>query len=186
MTAIGHAPPLLSERDPLSRLPNPEKAAGRRPASNLLVFPLEVWHTLKPSEFREMVSCDPAQEERTVKSIILMLGLLLALPAVQPSPLRGWLSDEACARGRAESGAYTGTNPECAKRCVSEGKKIVFIDPKGRRVLDIENQEAARSDIGDEVEITGPIDAKRGLVHIDSMKLIARGSAMCGRTSHSK
>jgi hypothetical protein len=95
--------------------------------------------------------------------------------------LRGWLSDEACARARASSGVFTGTNPDCAKRCVSEGKKIVFIDPDGRRVLDIANQDAARNRIGDYVEVVGFVDAKTNALHVDSLKLISEGAAACSR-----
>jgi len=43
------------------------------------------------------------------------------------STLRGWLSDEDCAGGRASSGTYTGTNPDCAKKCVRDGKRSSWL-----------------------------------------------------------
>lgn len=121
-----------------------------------------------------------------MKWIVIVLALLLAQAAAEPPTLRGWLSDESCARARADSGTYTGTNPDCAKRCVSQGKKIVLIDPSARRVLAIENQEAARGNIGDEVEIAGSVDSNKNALHIDSIKLVAHGAAMCSRPKHAK
>lgn len=113
--------------------------------------------------------------------IIFLIGLTLTRAATETKTFRGWISDEACARGRATGGLYTGTNPECAKRCVAQGKRIVFIDPSARLVLDISNQDAARDNIGDEVTIIGVVDPGKTLVRINSLKLISRGVAMCAR-----
>ena len=113
--------------------------------------------------------------------------LFVALAQTPPETIKvhGWLSDESCARARAASGTYTATDPECAKRCVAEGKKIVFIDPDARAVFNIANQDAARGNIGDEVEVTGSIDARSNTLNIDSLKLISCGVAVCKRpTSH--
>jgi hypothetical protein len=94
--------------------------------------------------------------------------------------LRGWLSDEQCARGRASSGVYTGTNPECAKECVAKGKKIVFIDAVRKTVVAIDNQSAAKQNIGDYVEVAGVFNA--GSLHINSLKQLEKGVAQCERT----
>lgn len=93
--------------------------------------------------------------------------------------LRGWLSDEQCARGRASSGVYTGTNPECAKECVAKGKKIVLIDAQKKTIVAINNQSAAKQNIGDYVEVTGTLDA--GSLHINSLKQLEKGVAECER-----
>jgi hypothetical protein len=121
-----------------------------------------------------------------VKLIICLLGLTLTQAATETKTLRGWLSDEACARGRARGGVYSGTNPECAKKCVAAGKKIVFVDPNARVVLDISNQDAAQDHIGDEVAVTGLVEAGTNVLHINSLQLVARGVAMCGRPAHAK
>lgn len=94
---------------------------------------------------------------------------------------RGWISDEKCARGRAEGsdGVYTGTNPECAKECVAKGKKIVFIDPDKKKIFVITNQEAAKANVGDYVEVKGALDAQLTKLQIDSIKMLEKGSAMC-------
>ena len=111
---------------------------------------------------------------------------LLAASGLGPRPagaenqvLRGWISDEGCAPGRARGGVYTGTNPDCAKRCVSEGKKMMFVDPDHKRLLVIVNQEAAKENIGDYVEISGEVDKESKTLQIAALKLIEKGRAMC-------
>jgi hypothetical protein len=95
--------------------------------------------------------------------------------------LQGWLSDEQCARGRASSGIYTGTNPECANECVAKGKKIVFIDPAAKRILLIANQDVAKEHVGDRVEITGSLNPQAKSIHVVSLKMLEKGAAMCAR-----
>jgi hypothetical protein len=93
--------------------------------------------------------------------------------------LRGWLSDEECAKGRAQSGEYTATNPECAKKCVAKGKKVVLIDPTGKRVLVIANPQAARNNVGDYVEITGRVDPEARTIQAESIKFLEKTHPMC-------
>jgi hypothetical protein len=107
----------------------------------------------------------------------------------QPSPeiLRGWISDEQCARGRAEGGSFTATNADCAHKCVAAGKKVVFIDPVGKRVLTLEDQSAAKKNLGNYVEISGTVDASKGTLHADSVKFLDKARPMCGvPEKHSK
>jgi hypothetical protein len=95
--------------------------------------------------------------------------------------IRGWLSDEDCARGRAESGVFTATSPRCAKECVAKGKKIVLIEPERKMIFDISNQQVARKNVGDYVEIAGSINLNAKTVSIGSMKMLTRGTASCSR-----
>jgi hypothetical protein len=116
-------------------------------------------------------------------SVIPFLIFLIVAPARQLASdkfvLRGWLSDEDCAGRRAKSGVYTGTNPDCAKKCVSEGKKIVFVDPDHKRLLNIVNQDVAKERVGDYVEISGDVDEQAQTLRVDSLKLLEKGHAMC-------
>ena len=123
------------------------------------------------------------------QALVLFCGITLAGLRLSAGPprnapraeevLRGWLSDEQCAKARAQSGTYTGTNPDCAKECVRKGKKIVLIDPAGKRVLVLANQDAGKDHVGDYVEITAQVDAKAQTVHADSVKFLEKGAAMC-------
>jgi hypothetical protein len=118
-----------------------------------------------------------------------LVTIALAMPPRTTSKtevVRGWLSDEQCAKGRAESGTYTATNPSCAKECVAKGKKIVLVDPRVKRILVISNPEIAKKNVGDEVEITGQVDAQTKTLHADSLKFLEKGSALCAAPAKKK
>lgn len=114
-----------------------------------------------------------------VSVIALVFLIAPSLPAGGKTVLRGWLSDEGCAGGRAKSGLYTGTNPDCAKKCVKEGKQIVFVDPDHKRLLTIANQDVAKERVGDYVEISGEINEESKTLRVDSLTLLEKGRAMC-------
>ena len=117
----------------------------------------------------------------------LACGLaLFAQDNTTQTPMRGWLSDENCARGRANGGVYTGTNPDCAKQCVAKGAKIVLIVPDQKQIFFVSNPEQVTNDIGDYVEVTGVLDAKAKTIRVASLKMITRGSASCARPKSSK
>lgn len=113
--------------------------------------------------------------------VFLSVGTIASAQVKAPKVvIRGWLSDEGCASGRAKSGVYTGTNPDCAKKCVRDGKRIVLIDSDHKRLLVIGNQAPAVENVGDYVEISGDLDNQARTLHIDSLKLVEKGRAMCG------
>jgi hypothetical protein len=123
---------------------------------------------------------------RRALSLVPLLFLALAIMLLSEtsarghnSVVRGWLSDEGCASGRAKGGTYTGTNPDCAKKCVREGKRIVLVDPDHKRLLIILNGDAATERVGDYVEISGDLDEQSRTLRIDSLKLLEKGRAMC-------
>src|SRR6267143_3230115 len=93
------------------------------------------------------------------------------------SVVRGWLSDESCAGGRASSGTYTGANPDCAKKCVPQGKKIVLVDPDHKRLPTIANQDAARERWATTWKSRVTWTNRPGRCAFDSMKLLEKGRA---------
>ena len=121
---------------------------------------------------------------------LLILLAFVALGALSAgagnSTLCGWLSDEACAGGRANDGVYTGTNPDCAKKCVEEGKKIVFVDPDHKRLLAIANPDVAKKNIGDYVEVTEDLDSQAKTLQIATLRMLEKGRAMCDVPKKSK
>ena len=71
------------------------------------------------------------------KLLILAAGValasfsLLAVPgsnSPQSQVLRGWLSDEQCAKGRAQSGVFTGTNPDCVTSKIDAKTMTIHAD----------------------------------------------------------
>lgn len=117
-----------------------------------------------------------------VTACVVGLGFCANWILAQPNSetLRGWISDEQCARGRAEGGSFTATNADCAHKCVAEGKKVVFIDPVGKRVLTLEDQSAAKRNLGNYVEISGTVNAAKGTLHADVVKFLDKARPMCG------
>ena len=116
---------------------------------------------------------------------LLFLAAILVSPALQNAraaentTIKGWISDAGCAQGRANGGIFTGTNPDCAKKCIASGAKMVLIVPDRKKLLLVANPEAAKTHIGDFVEVTGSVDASAKTLHIDTLKLITKGVAMC-------
>lgn len=117
-------------------------------------------------------------------SLVAVLVFVLALAPTRVNAdgttIKGWISDAECGRGRASSGLFTGTNPDCAKKCIASGKKMVLIVPDQRIVLTVMNPNAAKVNIGDFVEITGSVEMKTKTVRIGSLKMLKKGVAMCG------
>jgi len=118
-----------------------------------------------------------------VRRLALVLCLLFCWTAsaqtVAPKSetLKGWISDEQCARSQARQGVYKGTNPDCVRDCVARGKKVVLIDPTGKRILVIANPDAAMTNLGDYVEIKGAVNAEAGTLQIDSIQLLKKGKS---------
>jgi hypothetical protein len=110
-----------------------------------------------------------------------VVGLAQQSARLSEPAIRGWLSDEGCARGRAQSGTFTATNPDCAKECVAKGKKIVLIDPERKMIFAIVNQDLAKKNVGDYVEIAGHMDVQAKTVRVDSLKLLETGTVTCDR-----
>ena len=118
-------------------------------------------------------------------AVLLLLATFFVAPALQnalvaeTTTVKGWISDAGCASGRAKGGIFTGTNPDCAKKCIASGAKMVLIVPDQKKLLLVANPEAAKTHIGDFVEVTGSVDANTKTLHIDTLKLLTKGVAMC-------
>ncbi|HVM75638.1 MAG TPA: hypothetical protein VMT75_08345 [Candidatus Saccharimonadales bacterium] len=97
-------------------------------------------------------------------------------PTSKTETIRGWISDEHCAGSKARDGVYAATNPECTKECVGKGYKAVLIDPKGKRVLVITDQEMAKKSLGDYVEVIGVVDAQASTIKPESIRFLEKVS----------
>ncbi len=119
---------------------------------------------------------------------LLVAWLLALVPLAQSgfaategkTTIRGWLADEDCAKSRASSGTYAVPGLTCTRECIAKGKRIAIIDPDGKRVLVIENQEIAKKNVGDFVEIIGSVDTKTSVLRADSLKFLDKNRAKCG------
>ena len=92
----------------------------------------------------------------------------------------GWVSDSQCALGRAEGGKFTATNPDCARRCVKEGKRIVLISAERKTVFAIQNPEALKSEVGNKVSVLASSSGKN-VLHVDKVTSSEKSNPECER-----
>jgi hypothetical protein len=117
--------------------------------------------------------------------------ILLLLPAMSVcgradavvTTWTGWFSDEACARARGNSGVYTATNPDCARKCIEKGSAVVFIAEQEGAIYTVKNYAGAKDDIGYKIEVTGTLDEEARSLTVKSVKRLQPVSASCSRAA---
>jgi hypothetical protein len=119
------------------------------------------------------------------KSILILtvccaVGLPIARAADSSRTMRGWFVDEACTRGRVAQGRIEADNPECAKRCVKEGSKLMFLSETDKALFEVQEPASQVKNIGYYVEISGSTDGKKMLT-VDAVKQLAEVGSMCAR-----
>ena len=106
--------------------------------------------------------------------------LLFALSAAAQETYTGWVSDAGYARSRAASGIYTATNPDCARRCVKEGKDVVLVSEELKKVFAVDNADALTPQIGNKVRVSANSVATEK-IHVNKVEPLEKGSAQCSR-----
>lgn len=92
----------------------------------------------------------------------------------------GFVSDSGCAVARASAGKYTATNPDCARRCIKEGKSIVLVSPEEKQVFSIENPAELKSQIGNKVRVYAR-KAGAHTLHVDKVEFVEETNPECER-----
>ena len=113
-------------------------------------------------------------------SILALSVLLTAFASARDKDrtLRGWFVDEACTQGRVAAGTIEPDNPECAKRCVKQGSKLMFLSETDKALFEVKEPAAQTENIGFYVEITGSTsDAK--VLAVSQVKQLSKLNAMC-------
>jgi len=111
---------------------------------------------------------------------LLLLVLVSANVFAADEVYVGWVSDSGCARARASAGKYTATNPDCARRCVKDGKSIVLISPETKSVFAIENPTILKSDVGNKVRVYARSTGAHQL-HIEKVEFLEESHPECER-----
>lgn len=111
---------------------------------------------------------------------LVMIALLAPAAFAADTTYEGWVSDSGCAMARASGGKFTATNPDCARRCVKDGKKIVLISQDLKTVFTIDNPEALRSEVGNKVRLSAT-SAGRNSLHVNKVMFSERSNPECER-----
>jgi hypothetical protein len=95
-----------------------------------------------------------------MKKTFIVLFTLLALTvaslagaAATKGTWTGWITDEHCAAKGANA-----DHKKCAEDCVKKGSKLVFYNNADKKIYKLDNQDLAKSNIGQEVKVTGEVD----------------------------
>ena len=122
------------------------------------------------------------------KSILALTVCCLLLPAAHAADnsrtMRGWFVDEACTRDRVEAGRIEPNNPECAKRCVKEGSKLMFLSETDKALFELKDAAGQEANIGFYVEVVGSTNEQA--LTVSSVKRLAELNAMCERPKSKK
>ena len=104
------------------------------------------------------------------KSVFVGLTVLLvclwAVASPKESSWDGWISDSKCAAKGANAG-----HAACAKKCVENGEKPVFVADKDQKVVGFENPAAVTDHVGEHVKITGTM-TNSGTLHVDKVSAV--------------
>lgn len=119
-----------------------------------------------------------------MRSLLFVLFLAAAVGAQggsRTATLTGWFSDEGCAGGRANGGAYTATNPDCARKCIEKGSPVVFIAEREKAVFLVKDYAGAKDDLGYKVEVTATLDEDAKTMAVQSVKRMEPVVLSCSR-----
>lgn len=113
--------------------------------------------------------------------LILATPVLFGASSNVPVTATGWFDDDKCTAGRVKNGQMGPSNQDCARKCIKEGAKVVFLDETRKASFVVDNPEATRGIESDYVEFTGTMNAEAGTVHVDSIKVKSKYVASCGK-----
>lgn len=95
--------------------------------------------------------------------------------------LTGWFSDKDCASGRANSGVYTATNADCARRCIEKGSPVVFIAETEKAIYVVKDYAAAKGDLGYKIEVAATVDDESQTITVQSVRRLQAVALSCSR-----
>lgn len=94
------------------------------------------------------------------KTIVLFALLALTLAALAGAAVTkgswtGWVTDEHCGAKGASA-----DHKACAEKCAGRGGKLVFYNNEDKKIYGLDKQDVAKSNLGQEVKVTGELDGK--------------------------
>jgi hypothetical protein len=91
-------------------------------------------------------------KKHLIWGLLVVLCLTTSLFAAE-GKWTGWVTDEHCGADGAKAG-----HKECALKCMSEGKKLVFYNNGDKKIYSLDNQDLAKNNLGYEVVVHGTLE----------------------------
>jgi hypothetical protein len=88
---------------------------------------------------------------------LAVVALTLVLPAgtALADSWTGWISDDHCGAQGAKAG-----HEDCARKCIKDGGKYVFVNSADKKVFAIDNQNLASQHLDHEVTLSGSVQGE--------------------------
>jgi hypothetical protein len=99
--------------------------------------------------------------------------------AADTRTMTGWFSDAQCALPRVKRGVIAPNNPDCVKKCLSEGATAVFLSEQAKAAFEVKDYPSVAADVGWHVEVTGTVDKTGKILAITSVKRLTEQAATC-------
>jgi len=126
------------------------------------------------------------------RNAILAIGLLLVTWPLAAAAgdvsvtATGWFGCDKCSPARVKADPPGPPGQECARKCIKDGAKVLFIDENRKALFTVDNPEATRGIESDYVEFTGTMNAEAKTVHVNSVTVKKKYVASCGVPKSSK
>ena len=91
--------------------------------------------------------------KRTLPVTIAFLLVFIVAGALQAATWTGWITDENCGAKGANA-----DHKSCALKCAGKGGKLVFYNNADKKIYKLDNQDAAKENIGHECVVSGDAD----------------------------
>jgi len=118
---------------------------------------------------------------RSLSVLVFLAAAVGTHAGSRTATLTGWFSDKGCASGRTNSGVYTATNPDCARRCIEKGSPVVFIAETEKAIYVVKDYAAAKDDLGYKIEVTATVDDEGKTIAVQSVKRLEAVVLSCSR-----
>jgi hypothetical protein len=109
--------------------------------------------------------------ENMTKRVLLIIGIYLCTMSVlafaKDQTWAGWISDSKCGVNGANAGHMA-----CAKKCIAEGAKPVFVSDSEQKIIPVANPEMLRDHVGEHVKLVGTMS--NGSVHVDKVDMMSQ------------
>ena len=93
--------------------------------------------------------------KRTRIPVVILFVMALMVPALHADSWTGWITDASCG----EKGA-SAEHKECALRCAKRGEALALFNSADKKLYQLDDQEAAKAQVGHKVKVTGKLDGE--------------------------